>query len=468
MKHFKSLIILGLIATPYLLDYNNQAPIGIFFVSVVLWMSELIPLAVTALLIPVLAVSTGTLTGDQAFSQFGNQILFLFLGSFLLAAAMEKHRLDQRMSNWLLSHQFASKGADRIIFFMMALSAVLSMWISNTATTAMMIPLCLGISRTIGTSLNELDKKNFEKRILFTCAFAASVGGMATPVGSPPNLIAIEFLHQKGIDITFLKWMLLATPIMIVMLIALYFLLKWKFPLKDVQHDQIQKIFSQQLSNMGKMSRAELIVMSTFFLTVFLWVLPDALNFAGMSKELGKILPMGAVALIGSSLLFIIQDENGPILNWDDSQKIDWGTIMIFGGGLCLGKVLDQSGLAMIIGQSLFSNFETVFVIGLICVLLGVIISEFSSNTAAASLLIPIVLAKFTNTNYELLFALATALATSLGFMLPVSTPPNAIIYGTGKIKLKEMISTGIIFDLIGALSVLIIAVMIYSWLGFF
>lgn len=468
MKYFKGTFLFSLLILPLVLDHFNQAALGIFISAILLWMSELLPLPVTALLIPVYATSTGVLTSDQAFSQFGNQILFLFLGSFLLAHAMEKHRLDQRMSYWILSTPIAAKGPEYTITLISILAWVLSMWISNTAATAMMIPLCLGISRTLAKDWPSIDKGHLEKRLLFSSAFGASIGGMATPVGSPPNLLAMEFLKAKGIDISFMKWVLFGVPLSFVMLILLLVLLKIKFPIQKRDMKGIDLIFKQQLQNMGKTTKAEILVMITFFITVMLWILPDFLKLLSITSTLSKSIPMGAVALIGASLLFIFKDGANTILNWEDSKHVDWGTVLIFGGGLCLGKILDVSGLGSNLGQSVFGHFDSIIILGILCTILGVVVSEFSSNTAATTLLVPIILGKFGDSSFATALVVATAFGASFGFMLPVSTPPNAIIYGTGKIQLKEMMSTGIIFDILGALLVVLFVVLLYPFLGLF
>lgn len=444
----------------------GMATHGLFLAAIILWMTELLPLPVTALLIPVAASWFQLLTPTVAFAQFGNQILFLFLGSFLLAQALEKHQLDKRMAYWLLSKPFVSKSPEITIVVLALLSWVLSMWISNTATTAMMIPLCLGISRSLSTTWSESDRKSIEKRLLFSSAFAASIGGMATPVGSPPNLLAMEFLNQKGIAISFGKWMTWGIPISFAMLVVLICLLRWRFPITAKHSKGVHQSFSKQLHDLGTMSRTEYFIITTFLLTVFLWILPDLLNLLSIKNEIASRLPMGAVALLGASLLYILPDKEDSILTWEDSKAIDWGTILIFGGGLCLGKILDSSGLAAQIGIALFSPNLSYWTIGILCIFVGIIVSEFSSNTAATTLLVPIIIAQFDGTSAIISLVVATAFGASFGFMLPVSTPPNAIIFGTGKIPLKEMIKTGSCFDVIGGILVALFLLGLYPLLG--
>lgn len=438
---------------------------GLFIAALLLWITEIIPLPVTGLLIPVGATWFGLLSAQTAFAQFGNQILFLFLGSFLLAQAMEKHHLDKRMAYWLLSKPFISRSPETTIIVLAAFSYTLSMWISNTATTAIMIPLCLGISKSLAHSWSHTDRANLEKRILFSGAFAASIGGMATPIGSPPNLLAMEFLASHGVKISFLKWMSWGLPVSFCMLIALLLILQWKYPIKETHSKEIQDLFLKQYRSLGKMGRTDYFIVLTFFLTVALWILPDILNLLSIENKMDDKLPLGASALIGAAILFILPHQDSTILTWEDSKEIDWGTILIFGGGLCLGKVLESSGLASQIGQSLFSSQYSLLNVGILCTLMGIILSEFSSNTAATTLLVPIIIAQFGSSDSIVALTLATAFGASFGFMLPVSTPPNAIIFGTGKIPLKEMIKTGLFFDFIGALLIILFLMGIYPYL---
>lgn len=455
-----------MLALPFILAPIGLAPHALFISAIILWTTELIPLPVTALLIPVGASWFKLLSPDVAFAQFGNQILFLFIGAFFLAQALAKHQLDKRMAYWLLSKPLVSKDPELIVIVLALFSWTLSMWISNTATTAIMIPLCLGISKCLSQSWSITDKANLEKRILFACAFGASIGGMATPIGSPPNLLAMEFLNTKGITISFLEWMTWGIPLSFTLLIVLILLLHWKYPIKAIHSKEIHLFFSKQLHDLGKMSRTEYFIVTTFFTTVFLWILPDLLQFFSVNNQLASRLPMGGVALTGAAILFILPHEEKTILEWEDAKSIDWGTIFIFGGGLCLGKILESTGLATQIGTAVFSFDLSPWSLGLICALSGVILSEFSSNTAATTLLVPIIIAQFEYSDSLIALTLITVFSASFGFMLPVSTPPNAIIFGTGKIPLKEMITTGVLFDIIGIIFVVLFILGISPILG--
>jgi sodium-dependent dicarboxylate transporter 2/3/5 len=337
---------------------------------------------------------------------------------------------------------------------------LLSMWISNTATCAIAMPIGLGIANTLGSQLkDQITFKRLKYRILFICAFAASVGGICTPVGSPPNLIAISFLSKAGIKISFLEWMIIGIPSSVVMLIALLIILRLRYPLPKIDLSPLRLHFQTELEKLGRVSKHEKHVIACFIITIFLWIAPSALGpiFAdnALINKLPGVLPMGIVALIGSLPLFILMDQEIPTLSWKRAVSIDWGTIILFGGGLCLGHILLETGLASDIGKSVLSlSGNNYFLLGAFAILLAVIASEVSSNTAASSIIIPILISS-TSGNINAL-TIAAAYGASFGFMLPVSTPPNAIVYGTGELPLREMIKTGIFFDVIGSFIIFI------------
>ncbi len=455
---------------PQLITHGFSLPapsaMAIFFSITILWFSEIIPLAVSALLVPLMAIFSGILDTKLAFSSFGDPILFLFIGGFLLAGAMEKHGLDKRMAFFLLSKKFTSKSVAHLSLVIALICWILSMWISNTATCAIMTPMVLGIIQTLKTQLKDSKEvEHLSSRLLLITAFASSIGGMATPVGSPPNLIAISLLKNANIHISFFQWMSYGIPISVVMLLALLLMMHYRLPIKDMDMSKVSNSFKAQLHELGKIKRSEFLIMLCFSVAVIGWIAPDIISkisfFDSYSKVIISKLNIGVVALFACMLLFILNDENSkPILRWEDSSYINWGVILLFGGGLCLGKVLDVSSLANILSEYIFfGGAHSPFVLLVIVVLLGILLSEFSSNTASASILVPIVLAQtqLMPASVSAVLAVAVALGASCGFMLPVSTPPNAIIYGTGKIKLKTMIHYGLSFDFIGLITIVLL-----------
>lgn len=463
MKSKSFLLTLSILIIPQilfrLLSIPYPAPFAIFTSIVILWISEIIPLPITAILVPVLVGITGQLPLSQAFNAFGNQILFLFLGSFLLAKAMEKHQLDKRIAYHFLSYPLLTKTVGRLTFIFSFACWNLSMWISNTAACAIMAPLALAVIQTLKDQCSSSNEKyHLTSRLLLTCSFASSIGGMATPVGSPPNLVALEFLRQSGIHVSFFQWILFGIPISLIMLILLNLLIGRLFPVRELNLTDTPLYFQNEQKKLGEISTCQWQVISCFLITVALWILPGIIqSFKIEFLSALSSLSMGSAAIMGSALLFMLKDGEKNNLIWEDARDINWGIILLFGGGLCLGTMLDQSGLAKFLGGHLFSLAGGNIYLSLaVIVVAGVILSEFSSNTASSSILIPLILATFAlhQRQSSLPMAVAAAYGASFGFMLPVSTPPNAIIYGTGLIPLRQMIKSGIYFDLLGAVTI--------------
>lgn len=447
---------------------NYYKVMAIFISIVLMWFTEVIPLAVTGLMVPLLAILFGVASTKEAFAPFGNQILFLFMGSFFMAKAMEKHGWDKRMAYTFLASSIGAKSLQGVLIQVAFICWVLSMWISNTAACAIIVPIILGLMETLKSSLkDESDRTNLQTSFLLTAAFASSIGGMATPVGSPPNLMAIQFLKTKGIEISFLEWMGYGLPVSMAMLAALLFILKWRYPMPRVELKAVRSLFKSELEGLGKIKKTEWQVMAVFFLAVILWVMPGLLkiilpnHWSGLSQKLNDILPMGGVGVMASSLLFVLpSDTPGEAnLTWSEANTIDWGTIWLFGGGLAMGSLLDKSGLAAYAGGLLFGGSFNFYVLAFIVIITGVLLSEFSSNTASTAIIVPLLLGSLSiwGETHTTSLVIAAAFGASFGFMLPVSTPPNAIVYGTGKLPLKEMIKTGSLFDITGSLIIWIL-----------
>lgn len=460
IKYILKLLVIFLL--PLLIQvgfgYTSSFVPSIFITAILLWFSEIIPLPITGLLIPTMGVLYGELNPDKAFSAFGNQIIFLFIGCFFLAKAFHHHGLDKRLAFFILSTSMAQKSLFHLKILFSLVCWCFSMWMSNTATCALMTPICLGLSDALDeTFTNKKSKEKFTKNLLFLCAYASSIGGLATPIGSPPNLMAMEFLKQKGIEISFLKWMSFGVPISLLMLFLLNILLEKIFKIEEIKLNQLNDFFKIQVKKLGPFKTGEMQVLFCFFLALVLWSLPGLFQLIPglehLTVTMNKYLPMGIVALLCSLLLFFLPLGSERNLSWEMAKDIDWGTILLFGGGLSLGVLLNNSNLSNLLGHYVFEAVNGNFILlGLFAILAAIIMSEFSSNTASASIIIPIVIGGVSNLemNSILFLVLACSYGTSFGFMLPVSTPPNAIIYSTQRISMKEMIRTGIGFDFLG------------------
>ncbi len=471
------LFLLFLIAPPALLSAMSiepLAPTSLFLTIVLLWFTELIPLPVTGLLVPVLIAVYGIVPVKEAFQPFGSDILFLFIGCFLLAQSMAKHGWDKRMAFYILSRDIGTRSTEILIIILSLVCWSLSMWVSNTATCAMMTPVCLGIARLYAKETDTVQARAFTSRILFTCAFASSIGGIATPVGTPPNLIAFEFLKTHGIIIGFFDWIALALPLSFVMLLCLYYLLRWRYPLGLQNIAPLKAHFRDELRDLGPLRREEVQVATVFFLAVFFWIAPGLLHRIVSDSSFLELVSsrasMSVVGIVAGIVLFLCPRQNSKLMNleWRDAQQIDWGTILLFGGGLSLGAMLNSTGLAQTVGEYLVRPELGFLGVLLTVVVLGVLISEFASNTASASILLPMVLSVLiaSGTEQSLLVSVVVAgtLGASFGFMLPVSTPPNAIIYGTGELTVREMIRAGVLFDLLGIFIIVVGALFVFPF----
>ncbi|ELA8200012.1 DASS family sodium-coupled anion symporter [Vibrio parahaemolyticus] len=421
------------------LPFEPQVVTGIsilVFVAI-LWLTEAIHVSITALLIPMLAVFLGVFNTQTALNNFSNSIIFLFLGGFALAAALHKQKLDQALADKVL---LIARGRMSVAVFMLfGVSAGLSMWISNTATAAMMLPLVLGV-------MTKLDAKKNHNTFLFVLlgiAYSASIGGIATLVGSPPNAIA-----AAEVGLNFTEWMKLGLPIsLILMPIAILVLYTMTKP--DLSHKFELDHKPVEWTN-GKM-----VTLTIFLLTVTLWIFSKPINtMLGGFAKFDTLVAIGAILLLGAS----------RAVEWKDIEKTtDWGVLILFGGGICLSNVLKATGTSVFLAHSLTGFLEQA---GVLLTILSVVafvvfLTEFASNTASAALLVPVfaTIAEALGLSPVILSALI-AVAASCAFMLPVATPPNAIVFGTGHIKQKEMMRIGFVLNIacIGALT-------LFAWL---
>jgi len=436
---------------------------AVFAAVVILWVTEAIPLAMTALLGPAVAVVLGVEDATEVFASFGHPVLFLFLGSFMIARAMSLHGLDRRIALFVLSRPVVGDRPDRILFAFGAIAMLLSMWLSNTATTAMMLPIGMGVLSALPVE-RQGATAGWATGLMLMIAYATAVGGVATPIGTPPNLIAIGMIEQlAGRRISFFEWMRFAVPISLAMFGALYLIVRAMYPAPTESFAGASRAIREQRAQLGPWSAGERATLAAFCLAVALWTLPGiATALLGAddprSVALGKVLPEAVGAILAAGLLFVIpvdRSEHKFALGWSEAVRIDWGTVLLFGGGLALGTLAFSTGLAKELGGGALAAAGELprWAYVLAAVLIGVVLTEFMSNTAIASLLVPMFLAVGgAGAGDPVLAAIAATLGCSLAFCLPVSTPPNAIVYGSGYVPLAAMIRTGVGLDLVCSL----------------
>lgn len=436
---------------PSELNLEQKNFLATFCLVVCLWLFTTIPLYISGLLGVCLSVLLGVVNATEAFSHFSSPIIFLFLGGFLFARAMHKTSLDKRISLSILSKDFIKGSFSRLIFALYALTAFFSMWVSNTATTAMMLPIILGTL----DSLNIKDRK-VTSLILLGMAYSASIGGLGTPIGSPPNIVAIGLLKElMGIQISFLNWTLIGTPFVILFLFILF---KYISSRISSSHSSFDNSFlKEELTKLPPISSNEITIIILFLLTILFWFSPSFLKLVfDKGSEVSNLLSRldsGIIAIFFSSLLFIfpLNGEKKILIN-DDIKRVDWGSLLLFGSGLSLGKILFKTGLAQIAGQFIISNLvgSSIFILFFVLIMFTIFSTELASNTASANILLPIVIALMIQLNTDpTLIVIAVALSCSLAFMLPVATPPNAIVYGSEKVEMKMMIKLGLILNLL-------------------
>ncbi|MDY0039145.1 MAG: DASS family sodium-coupled anion symporter [Desulforhabdus sp.] len=430
---------------------------GIIGWIVIWWITEPIPIPMSALLGAVLCVLFGIAPARQVFAPFADPTIYLFLGSFILAEGMAVHGLHKRFAWSLMSLPWVGSSPARILLVYGGVSAAISMWISNTATAAMMLPIGLGIISASGGG-EQLNR--FSTGLLLMVAYASSTGGIGTPVGTPPNLIGLAMLEKfAGIKISFFQWMLFALPLLVVMYAMLYCIL-YLMHRPDHPQESLPKTIALQ-QNQVPFSRGERNALIAFLVTVLLWILPGLATLIGgpasaLAKILNDRLPEAAAALIGASLLFILP-INWPqrhfTLSWKQAAHIDWGTLVLFGGGIALGQLMFETKLAESIGTGLlnWSGASSTWSVTLAAIYIAILVSETTSNTASANMVVPVMISLCLSAQINPIPpALGATLGASWGFMLPVSTPPNAIVYGSGLVPITKMIRAGILFDLLG------------------
>jgi solute carrier family 13 (sodium-dependent dicarboxylate transporter), member 2/3/5 len=433
---------------------------------VVLWVTEALPLPVTALLGASACVVLQVAPAKDVFAPFADPLMFLFIGAFILARAIFIHGLDRRVAYAVLSLPWVAARPSRILLAFGAVTALISWWISNTATTAMMFGIGLSILATMRASQSGSIDPRYPTALMLMTSFAASIGGLATPVGTPPNVIGIGFIRsQLGVDISFLKWMLIGVPAVVLLFGILYAFLNAAAPAGVGTLPTGAPSTRREREVLGPWTRGQRSVAIAFVVTVALWVIPGVVAVAAGEaspayRALTQRLPEGVAALLGAMLLFILPGDEGRgrAITWKDAVQIDWGVVLLYGGGFALGVLSFQTGLAESLGRGLTGLLPVKGSFGLLTasVIAAVVLSETTSNTASANMIVPVVIAIARAAGLDPFEpALGATMAASLGFMLPVSTPCNAIVYGSGLIPLGRMIRYGLVLDVAGIVVIL-------------
>ena len=460
-----------LVAPPEGLSLSGWHVTGVVLLMASWWATEALPLPVTALvplaLFPLLGIydlSDASNPAKSAFTKaaapYAHPNVFLFLGGFILALAIEKVNLHKRIALKML----LSIGTDAkyLIGGFMLVSALISMWIMNTSTTLMLLPIGLAIAGVVRKTTNlEKDFFNFQTALLLGIAYAATIGGISTPIGTAPNIVVISLIQEQGLEISFNQWMLLALPISAIMLIVGWWLLtNIIFPVKIDANEKTQNSLQKMYLDLGVISIDEKRVLVIFVLTALAWMFRDLLDNTSLLQGLTDY----GIAIIAALAVFITRSSQGSgLVEWSITTKLPWGILILFGGGLSMANAIMSSGLGEWIG-GLIPDINTVFLILLIVVLI-VFLTELTSNQATTATFVPIMIILATvegsllpdgtnNLSLVAQLAIPVALAASCAFMLPVATPPNAIVYGSEKFTIAQMMRAGLYFNILGILVV--------------
>ncbi|MCR3721657.1 solute carrier family 13 (sodium-dependent dicarboxylate transporter), member 2/3/5 [Prauserella flava] len=463
---------------PTSLDGPQHKLAAILLGVVVLWVCEPVPIPIGGLIGVSAIVLLGVVPADEALAPFGSSTIFVFIGAFILAQAMLRHGLARRFAFLVLSLPGVGKTSARVVCAFGAITAVLSAAISNTATVAMLLPTAVGILAVIaelvrkdlpeGTPFDPL-RLRIGVALMLMLAYGSGAGGLLTPIGSAPNLIGREFIEQAtGQQISFLSWFLTALPVCIVMFLLLAGVLLLLNRPEIKRLSGIEDYVTAERAKLGRMSWAERNTLIAFGVTVTLWMVPglvalvagdDSAAYRTVSSHLDE----GVVAVLGAALLFVLPTKWSNrefTLTWSEASRIDWGTIVLFGCGIIFGTLLAETQLAESIGTGAAAmlGLGSNIAILVFAVVLAVVISETTSNTAAASVVVPILIPVATAAGVDpFVPALAATFAASFGFMLPVSTPQNAIVYGSGAVPITKMVRSGFTFDIAGIVLVVLL-----------
>ncbi len=428
------------------------------------WITEAIPMPVVALLplifFPLLRVSKL----EETAAPYANPVIFLFMGGFMLGLAIEKWNLHRRIALNIV--RLTGTSGNRIILGFILATGLLSMWLSNTATTMMMFPIALSVIHVMKENhAGEGNFTNFSLAIMLSIAYASNIGGIATIIGTPPNVAYVGYIQKKyHYEVDFMSWMVLCVPLALLLLATLYWVLvKWLFPNRIRSEDGTRQLILDEIRQLGPLSSAEKRVLAIFCGTAFLWITRKIINDAQSWFELDD----NIIAVICAVALFICpsgkkdrEADGEALLEWGDTAKMAWGILLLFGGGIALAGALEKAGLIQQLGLWLGQFSGAGFMLVFITVLVSLFISELMSNVAQVIVFAPVIssLADAVGMN-PLLLGIPMTLAASCASMLPMGTPPNAIVFASGYIKLRHMTRAGFVMNLAA-----VILITLFSW----
>ncbi len=441
-----------------LVSQKGDAVIAVALWMLIWWITEAVSISVTALLPLLLFPMLKILPIAEVGANYGSPIIFLFFGGFVLALALEKVNLHRRIALNII--RLTGTTPNKVVLGFMIATAALSMWISNTASTVVMLPIALSV---IGLLMDDEDgftknDQNFALSVMLGIAFSANAGGIATVIGTPPNSVLIGLLENEyNIEISFLKWMTIGLPFAALMIGIIYVVLvKWMFPNRDLKFNASKEVIDQELKKLGPTSGKEKMVLAIFGVTVFLWIFRTLINsiFPGLGLSDTMISIFAAIALF--SVPYNIK-KGDFIIHWKDTSRLAWGILILFGGGLALAKGMSVSGIVDLVAGGIANSDISILLTASLLILLMLFMTELMSNVALVAVLAPVVAGIAIGLGVPMLYLLIpVTMASSCAFMLPMATPPNAIVFASGYVKVPQMARVGVVLNLIAVVMMIL------------
>jgi len=423
--------------------------LGIALWMILWWITEVVSISVTALIPLTFYPLLGIMPIKEVAVNYGHPIIFLFFGGFVLALALEKVNLHRRVALSII--KLTGTSPDKIILGFMLATAFLSMWISNTATTVVMLPIAYSVIELLIDDEDGFTKndRNFALSIMLGIAYSANVGGIATLIGTPPNIVLAGFMESEyNYSISFVKWMLVGIPFAIIMLFFIYYVLtKVMYPNRLASFEKSNVVIHQEMEKLGRFSRSEMIVLIIFITAILFWIGKNYINSLFPTLQLSDT----TISMVAAFACFIATHNNKNILVWNDTKRLPWGILLLFGGGLALASALSNVGIIDMIGNAV-SDYKALGIVFMCSILIAVMLfmTELMSNVALIAIFAPMVAGVATGLNIDLLHILVpVTMASSCAFMLPMSTPPNAIVFASGHVKVAQMARAGFLLNII-------------------
>lgn len=443
---------------PFGLEEKAARVIAVAVLMITWWITEAFPMPAVALVPIVLFPLLNIATTNATAAPYGNEVIFLFMGGFMIGLAIEKWNLHKRIALSIV--KLTGTSGNRIVLGFVMATGLISMWLSNTATTMMMFPIAVSVIKVIGEGRDAKDMRNFSLCLMLAIAYASNFGGIATIIGTPPNVAYVSYMNKRfGQEISFFDWMMVCLPIALLLMLSLYFVtVKVLFRNQIASSAETKQLINNELQQLGPMRIPEKRVLVIFLCTALLWITRDLINQLGIVK-----IDDNMIAIFGALLLFILPagEANGKLLEWNDTKNMSWGILLLFGGGITLANAMEKAGLMDMLGKwiSGFSGTDTLMLL-VVVVTVSIFISELMSNIAQVIVFAPVVtgIAVAAGINPYVL-GVGMTLAASCASMMPMGTPPNAIVFASGHIRMKDMMKAGLVMNIV---SIILITLFCY------